>query len=64
MATIRSLAHHLGLPVRRDEQETAKNVDELSPRLGDLSDGQRDRLTAQWRAVLQQRHWHRPYLRA
>ncbi|MFE2261582.1 hypothetical protein [Streptomyces griseosporeus] len=64
MATIRSLAHHLGLPVRRDDQETAKILDELRPRLGDLNDDQRDRLTAQWRAVLRQRRWHRPYLRA
>ncbi|ELS53537.1 hypothetical protein [Streptomyces viridochromogenes] len=60
---IRTVAHHLGLPVRRDPQEVAKIIEGLRPTLDELPDDRRDRLAAQWTKVLSERHWHHPYLR-
>jgi hypothetical protein len=61
--TLRTIAHHLGLPVRRDQQETAKIIEGLRPTLDELPDDRRERLAAEWTKVLSERHWHRPYLR-
>ncbi|MBC9730759.1 hypothetical protein [Streptomyces sp. TRM68367] len=44
---IRTLAHHLGLPVRRDPQETAKIIEGLRPTLDELPDDKRERLAAE-----------------
>ncbi|MFI6013734.1 hypothetical protein ACIBAG_33850 [Streptomyces sp. NPDC051243] len=60
--TLRTIAHHLGLPVRRDPQEVAKIIEGLRPRLDELPDDRRERLEAEWAKVLSERHWHRPYL--
>jgi hypothetical protein len=61
--TLRTIAHHLGLPVRRDSQEIAKIIEGLRPTLGAHPDDRRERLEAEWTKVLSERHWHRPYLR-
>ncbi|WP_254399885.1 hypothetical protein [Streptomyces sp. AC602_WCS936] len=63
--TIRAIAHHLGLPVRRDPQQAAKIIEELRPVLNEVPQGdRRDWATAEMtRMVLTERHWHRPYLR-
>ncbi|MDQ1049137.1 hypothetical protein [Streptomyces sp. V4I2] len=61
--TLRTIAHHLGLPVRRDPQEVAKIIEGLRPTLDAHPDDRRERLEAEWTKVLGECHWHRPYLR-
>ncbi|MGW2232416.1 hypothetical protein [Streptomyces sp. NPDC001759] len=61
--TLRTIAHHLGPPVRHDPQEVAEIIEGLRPDLDELPDDCRERLVAEWTTVLSERHWHRPYLR-
>lgn len=61
--TLRTIAHHLGLPVRRDPHDVAKIIEGLRPDLAELPDDRRERLAAEWTRVLSERHWHWPYLR-
>ncbi|MGW2720325.1 hypothetical protein [Streptomyces sp. NPDC001492] len=61
--TLRTIAHHLGLPVRRDPQEVAKIIEGLRPNLDELPEDSHERLVAEWTKVLGERHWHRPDLR-
>ncbi|MFE7837374.1 hypothetical protein ACFU53_15460 [Streptomyces sp. NPDC057474] len=60
--TLRTIAHYLGLPVRRDPQEVVKITESLRP-LDELPDDRRERLAAERTKVLSERYWHRPYLR-
>ena len=61
--TLRSIVHHLGLPVRRDRQELAKIIEGLRPNLDELPDDSRKRLVAEWTKALSERHSHRLYFR-
>ena len=61
---LRRIAHHLGLPVRRDEQEArmlARNARTAAEKT--LTPEQADRFEHEAYAVVTRRAWHRPYLR-
>ncbi|MHB9858554.1 hypothetical protein [Streptomyces sp. YIM S03343] len=54
--TLRTIAHHLGLPVRRDPQEIAKIIEGLRPTLDELPSDKREQLPAEWTKVPSERH--------
>ncbi|WP_128379635.1 hypothetical protein [Streptomyces cavernae] len=63
--TIRRIAHHLGLPVRRDEQEARMLAHEARAAAEDnLTPEQADRFEQEAYAIVTRRVWHRPYLRS
>ncbi|MEV5438995.1 hypothetical protein AB0K80_23715 [Streptomyces sp. NPDC052682] len=62
--TLRSIAHHLGLPVRRDPRQSAKILERLRPALDEVPEDRREHLLAEWTKVVEEnREWHWPYLR-
>ncbi|MGI5458593.1 hypothetical protein ACQEWB_36585 [Streptomyces sp. CA-249302] len=53
---LRTIAHDLGLPVRRDPQEVAKIIEGLRPNLDELPNDSREGLVADWTKVPSERH--------